>query len=31
MRYRVEINRETCKACGVGYDADITNFKEDAE
>lgn len=31
MRYRVEMNRETCIACGVGYDTDTTNFKEDAE
>ena len=31
MKYRVEINRETCIACGVCYDTDTAHFEEDAE
>ena len=31
IKYRVEINRETCIACGICYDTDTTHFEEDAE
>ena len=31
IKYRVEINRETCIACGVCYVTDTIHFEEDAE